>query len=386
MIPYTLHNINSDDIESVVNVLNSDWLTQGSKIQDFENLVSEYCNVKYATAVNSGTSALHLSCLVLGLGKDELMWTTPNSFVASANCALYCGATVDFVDINQDTYNMDVSALKEKLERTSSEKKPLPKIVMVVHFSGQSCEMKEINRLSKKYGFKIIEDATHAIGGKYCDSPIGSCDYSDLTVFSFHPAKNITTGEGGMILTKSEEYHNKLQLLRSHGVTRDENLMESVSHGPWYYQQIDLGYNYRLSDIHAALGCSQIKRLDEFINKRTNIFNVYNHELKELPIQLPLQHIDAKSAHHLFVIRLKLDKIKKTHRQIFEELRENGIAVNLHYIPIHTQPYYKKMGFNHGDFPQAESYYSEAISLPIYSSLEENQLNQVIVTLKKIIN
>jgi UDP-4-amino-4,6-dideoxy-N-acetyl-beta-L-altrosamine transaminase len=331
-------------------------------------------------ATNSATSALHVACLSLGLGKGDYLWTSPITFVASANCGIYCGAKVDFVDIDPKTYNLSPQALEEKLMQAEKNNK-LPKVIIPVHFAGQSCDMEKIHNLSKKYGFRVIEDASHAIGGKYKNQPIGSCKYSDITIFSFHPVKIITTGEGGMALTNSSELAKKMRLLRSHGITRDKELMIKDSEGSWYYQQIDLGYNYRMTDIHAALGMSQMKRIDDFINHRHNINQYYNKKLSDLPIVTPFQSKNSYSALHLYPIKIKYDLVKKKHKQVFDEMRARNIGVNLHYIPVHTQPYYKNMGFKQGDFPHAESYYSSAMSLPIFNTMTISQQNEVISAL-----
>lgn len=380
MIPYGRQDINQQDIDAVVEVLQSDFLTQGPKVPAFEKSVMEACNAKYAVAVNSATSALHIACLALGLGKGDWLWTTPNTFVASANCGLYCGAQVDFVDIDPRTYNMSAKALEQKLVIAEKERK-LPKVVIPVHFSGQPCNMAAIHALSQKYGFKIIEDASHAIGGKYKDEPIGNCRYSDITVFSFHPVKIVTTAEGGVAVTNDPKLAEQLNLLRSHGITRDEGLMTKPADGPWYYQQIELGYNYRMTDMQAALGVSQMQRLGEYVAKRHELAERYNQLLKELPITLPWQHEDSYSGLHLYVIRLQLDKISKTHLEVFNGMREAGILVNLHYIPVHLQPYYQEMGFNEGQFPEAEQYYKEAISLPMFPTMTEEQQSTVVKTL-----
>lgn len=381
MIPYGRQDINQQDIDAVIDVLKSDWLTQGPAIPRFEQVVAQYCGVNYAVAVNSATSALHIACLSLGLGRGDILWTSPNSFVASANCSLYCGASVDFVDIDPRTYNLSVTALQEKLEQAEKQGK-LPKIVVPVHFAGQSCEMVSIKKLSEKYGFYLLEDASHAIGGKYRDEPIGNCRYSDITVLSFHPVKIITTGEGGMALTNSAELYEKMQRLRTHGITRNSAYIIGESDGPWYYQQIELGYNYRITDIQAALGTSQLQRIDEFVQRRHEIAELYHQAFKNLPLTCPWQHPDSFSAYHLYVIRLNLQTLSKSRLDIFNQLRASDIGVNIHYIPIHTQPYYQKIGFNRGDFPEAEQYYQEAISLPMYPSLSETQHIQVIRALE----
>lgn len=384
LIPYGHQSISEQDIQSVIDVLRSEWLTQGPAIDQFEKTVADYCGTKYAVAVNSATSALHIACLAAGLGPGDWLWSSPNTFVASANCALYCGADVDFVDIDPLTYNLSDELLEEKLME-AEQKGSLPKIVVPVHFAGQSCEMTKIYDLAKRYGITVIEDASHAIGGRYRENIIGSCSFSDMTVFSFHPVKIITTGEGGMVLTNREDLYEKLIRLRSHGITRNPKLMDGESHGLWYYQQVDLGFNYRMTDIQAALGSSQMSRLDEFVKRRQSLAQRYNEGLDSLPIVLPWQHPDTFSAFHLYVIRLKLEEIDKTHRQVFEGLRNEGIGVNLHYIPVHTQPYYQQLGFKQGDFPEAERYYSEAISLPIYYDLNNEDHDIVIDKIKKVL-
>jgi UDP-4-amino-4,6-dideoxy-N-acetyl-beta-L-altrosamine transaminase len=384
MIPYGRQDISEEDIQSVVNVLRSDFLTQGPVVPAFEKSLSDYCGSKYAVAVNSATSALHIACLALGVGKGDIVWTSPITFVASANCALYCGARIEFVDIDPRTYNMSVESLAEKLvfaEKAGN----LPKVVIPVHLCGQPCDMAGIHALSQQYGFKIIEDASHAIGGKYRGEPIGNCQYSDITIFSFHPVKIITTGEGGMAMTKDVQLAKRMQLLRSHGITRDASEMTQEPDGPWYYQQIGLGYNYRLTDIQAALGISQMHRLDEFVEKRHAIAKRYNELLVDMPLTRPWQHQDSYSGFHLYVIRLTLGKMFKTHREVFEELRVAGIGVNLHYIPVYLQPYYSNLGFQVGLCPEAEKYYSEVISLPIYPALTEAQQNRVVAALHKAV-
>ena len=302
--------------------------------------------------------------------------------MASANCALYCGAVVDFVDIDPRTYNLSVERLAEKLARAEATGK-LPKVVILVHLCGQPCDMAGIHALSQQYGFKIIEDASHSIGGKYRGEPIGNCRYSDITVFSFHPVKIITTAEGGMALTNDAKLSKRMQLLRSHGITRDANEMTHVPDGPWYYQQIDLGYNYRMTDMQAALGLSQMQRLDEFVTRRHEIAKRYDQLLADQPVITPWQHADSYSGLHLYVIRLKLDEIGGTHRQVFEALRAANIGVNLHYIPVHLQPYYQNLGFKAGYCPEGERYYAEAISLPMYPGLNDEQQEQVISTLRE---
>jgi UDP-4-amino-4,6-dideoxy-N-acetyl-beta-L-altrosamine transaminase len=381
-IPYGRQDISQQDIDAVIKVLRSDWITQGPAIERFEQAVANYCGAKYAVAVSSATAALHIACLASCLGQGDILWTSPNTFVASANCGLYCGAKVDFVDINPNTYNLSVDELERKL--TAAKKQGcLPKVLIPVHFAGQSCEMEQIAALSQRYGFKIIEDASHAIGGSYQGQPIGSCQFSDMAIFSFHPVKIITTGEGGMILTNQEKLYKKLIRLRSHGITRNPDLMQGKSHASWYYEQLELGFNYRMTDIQAALGVSQMQRLDEFVERRRFLANRYNQLLQDLPLMLPWQHPDTESSCHLYVIRLKLDKINKTHRQVFEELQNVGIGVNLHYIPVHTQPYYQKLGFQLGDFSQVEKYYKEAMSIPLYYGLDKESQDKVVASLRE---
>lgn len=377
MIPYGKQNISEEDINCVVDILKSDFLTQGSAVPHFENSICQYTGVKYAVAVNSGTSALHLACLALGLGDKDWLWTSAVTFVASSNCGLYCNAKVDFVDIDSKTWNLDVLKLEQKLIKAKKEKK-LPKILVAVHLCGLPCDMKRINELSMEYGFKVIEDASHAIGGKYHGKQIGQCEYSDITIFSFHPVKNITTGEGGIAVTNNKSLADKMELLRSHGITRDQGLMTHEADGLWYYQQIELGFNYRLTDIQAALGNNQLKRLDEFIEKRHTIARIYDSELSGLPVQLPYHDTNNLSGMHLYVIRLKIDELSGTHKEYFEILREKGIGVNLHYIPVYRQPYYEQMGFNINDFPEAEKYYTEAISLPMFPDMTNEQQSMTI--------
>ena len=385
MIPYGRQDINQQDINAVVEVLKSDFLTQGPQVPAFEQAIIDACDAKYAVAVNSATSALHIACLALGLGNDDWLWTTPNTFVASANCALYCGAKVDFVDIDPRTYNLCAKQLEKKLIAAQKVGK-LPKIVIPVHFSGQSCDMQAIHELAKKYGFSIIEDASHAIGGKYKGEPIGNSRYSDITVFSFHPVKIVTTAEGGMAVTNNAKLAEQLNLLRSHGITRDEELMTKAADGPWYYQQIALGFNYRMTELQAALGLSQMQRLEAFVIKRHELASRYDNLLQDLPITLPWQHPDSYSARHLYVIRLQLEQINITHLDVFNALRAAGIQANLHYIPVHMQPYYQKMGFASGQFPEAEKYYKEAISIPLFSAMTEGQQDTVCSTLKTILS
>lgn len=385
MIRYGQQDITQDDINAVVDVLKSVYLTQGPNISLFEGSVVEYTGAKYGVAVNSATSALHIACLALNLGKGDWLWTTPNTFVASANCALYCGAQVDFVDIDPRTYNLCAHKLEAKLIEAEKLGK-LPKIVVPVHFAGQPCDMSAIHSLGQKYGFRIIEDASHAIGGKYKGEPIGNCRYSDITVFSFHPVKIITTAEGGMAVTNDDDLATRLDLLRSHGITRDPALMTQPLDGPWYYQQVVLGFNYRMTDLQAALGVSQMTRLEQYVTRRHEIANRYNQLLDELPVTLPWQQSNSYSAYHLFVIRLQLSQIKATHLQVFNALRANEIMANLHYIPVHTQPYYQHMGFKVGDYPESEQYYREAISIPMHPTLTLDEQKKVVKVIREAVS
>lgn len=385
MIPYGKQDIQNTDISAVLEVLQSNFLTQGPSVPQFEQAVMQYCGASYAVAVNSATSALHIALMALDVGKGDIVWTSPNTFVASSNAALYCGATVDFVDIDLDTYNLSVTALTEKLEHAQKTGQ-LPKVVIPVHLTGQPCDMQAINELARNYGFKVVEDASHAIGGQYQDNPIGHCGFSDVTVFSFHPVKIVTTAEGGMAVTNQADLAQKMGLYRNHGITRDPSLMTHATDYPWYYQQITLGYNYRMNDLQAALGFSQMQRLRGYIYRRHEIAERYNNELKNLPLILPAQAAFSYSAYHLYVIRLDLEAIYPlTHSQVFQELRNRGILVNVHYIPVHTQPYYQKMGFSWGDFPHAETYYHSAISIPMYPTLTDAGQTQIIHALHEIL-
>lgn len=381
MIPYGRQDISQADIDLVIDVLRSDYLTQGPMVPRFERAVAQHVGARHALAVNSATSALHIACLALGLRQGDWLWTTPITFVASANCALYCGAQVDFVDIDPATYNLSLEALAAKL-RVAEREQRLPKIVVPVHLCGQSCDMAGIADLAQQYGFKVIEDASHAIGGRYQGSLVGDCRYSDIVVFSFHPVKIITTAEGGMALTNDDVLAERMALLRSHGITRDPAAMSGDSDGPWYYQQIDLGFNYRMTEMQAALGVSQMERLDAYVERRHAIARRYETLLADLPVVTPAQAADSHSALHLYVIRVPHRDTNRSRRELFESLRASGIGVNVHYIPVHTQPYYRAMGFRDGDFPQSELYYAEAISLPMYPTMTEEQQDTVVAALK----
>lgn len=382
MIPYGRQHITEEDVSAVVEALTSDFLTQGPAVPRFEQAVLEVCHAQHAVACNSATSALHVACLALGLGEGDWLWTTPVTFVASANCGLYCGAQVDFVDIDPRTYNMSVQALEAKLQQAKVTGR-LPKVVVPVHLCGQPCDMQAIHALGQEYGFKIIEDASHAIGGKYHNEPIGNCRFSDITVFSFHPVKIVTSAEGGMAVTNDAALAQRMELLRSHGITREPSLMTKPMDGPWYYQQVDLGYNYRMTDLQGALGASQMARLETYVARRHELARRYDALLAGLPVITPWQHPDGYSGLHLYVIRLQLDKIQRSHLQVFESMRAKDIIVNLHYIPVHTQPHYQKLGFKEGDFPVAEAYYKEAISIPMYPKLTEAQQDEVVAALKE---
>jgi len=385
MIPYGRQDITDEDVQSVVAVLRSDYLTQGPLVPEFERKISSYCGANFAVAVNSATSALHIACMALGLGPGDWLWTSPVTFVASANCGLYCGASVDFVDIDPKTYNLSPHELEKKLVDAEREG-CLPKVVVAVHLAGQSCEMKEIYRLSKIYGFRIIEDASHAIGGSYLSAKIGACKYSDITVFSFHPVKIITTAEGGMAVTNSAELASKMSLLRSHGITRDIDSMINSSDGPWYYEQTSLGYNYRMTELQAALGVTQMNRLDTYVTKRHELANRYVDLFQNQPITLPWQDPNGYSGFHLYIIRLKLNEIKKSHLEIFEYLRAKNISVNLHYIPLYKHPYYSNHGIGSSICFEAESYYAEAISLPMYPTLTFSEQDYVASSLIDCLN
>lgn len=383
-IPYGRQSINQADIDSVIAVLQSDMITQGPTIERFERALAEYCWAEFGVAVNSATSALHIACLSLDVGEGDIVWTSPLSFVASANCALYCGAKIDFVDINPTTYNMSIEALEEKLKK-AEQSGNLPKVIIPVHLSGLPCDMRSIRRLADQYQFSVIEDASHAVGGRYLNEPIGSCHYSDITVFSFHPVKIITSAEGGMAMTNNPKLAQRLQRLRSHGITREPELMTHAPDGPWYYQQIELGFNYRMTDLQAALGLSQLQRIDSFVERRHEIASLYDKQLADLPLHLPTRTIDSYSALHLYIVRLETQKTSLDHRQVFESLREKNIGINLHYIPIHTQPYYRELGFMDGQFPEAERYYQQAFSLPIFPEMTDLQHSQVCDALMEVL-
>ncbi|WP_064435365.1 UDP-4-amino-4,6-dideoxy-N-acetyl-beta-L-altrosamine transaminase [Pseudoalteromonas neustonica] len=384
MIPYGKQFIDQTDIDAVVDVLKSDWLTQGPKVPAFEDAVASYCKAEHGVAVNSATSALHIACLALDVGSNDIVWTSPISFVASANCALYCGAKIDFVDIDLNTGNMSVFELEKKL-LLAEQNNCLPKVVIPVHLAGQSCDMQAIYKLALKYDFKIIEDASHAIGAKYLDKPVGCCEFSDICVFSFHPVKIITSAEGGMAVTNNQELAKRLRKLRSHGITSDPTEMTEPSHGPWYYQQVELGFNYRMTDLHAALGISQLSKVDEFVNQRHFLAQIYDTHL-DLNLIRPLHQSDTcYSAYHLYIVQLKDSDITR-HKNVITQLRAVGIIGHLHYIPIHLQPYYQAMGFSVGDFPNAEKYYQGAITLPLHPTLQEQEVHFVLNTLQQILN
>lgn len=384
MIPYGRQDISEEDIAAVCAVLQSDFLTQGPAIERFERAVAEHCGARHAVAVSNATAALHIACLALDLGPGALAWTSPNTFVASANCARYCGADVDFIDIDPVSWNLSPTLLAQRLKEARALGR-LPKVLVPVHFSGQSCDMEEIGRLAHEYGVAVIEDASHAIGASFLDAAVGCCKYSDCAVFSFHPVKIVTTGEGGIIVTNHDDLAARLQRLRSHGITRDASVMVEKNPGPWYYEQLELGYNYRMTDIQAALGASQMTRLGGFVARRRELAARYDHLLADLPLQLPVQDARAQSSWHLYVVRLHLDEIGRSHRQVFEALRQAGIGVNMHYIPVHLQPYYRALGFAEGHCPEAERHYGEAISLPLYPALSEANQDYIATTLRDLL-
>lgn len=377
LIPYGRQEISEDDIAAVVDVLRSDWLTQGPKVDAFERAVADRCGAPYAVAVNSGTSALHIGCQALDIGPGDLVWTVPNTFVASGNCARYCGADIDFVDIDPETYNLSVADLRDKLVAARSQRR-LPKLLIPVHFAGMPCDMEEISGLALEFGFAIMEDASHALGASYRGEPVGTCKWSDLTVFSFHPVKIITTGEGGMVLTRREDLAERLRVLRSHGITRDPARMKTESHGPWYYEQLELGHNYRITDIQCALGLSQLTKLVDFVARRCELAQRYHRLLEGLPVKRPLWAADRESAWHLYVVQLDATLARLNRRAVFEHLRRNGIGVNVHYIPVHLQPYYRSLGFIPGQFPYAERYYEAALSLPLFPHMTDSEQDLVV--------
>lgn len=384
-IPYGRQSIDQADIDAVMEVLKSPWLTQGPMIERFEGALAEYCQAGFAVAVCNATAALHIACLAAGLGPGDALWTSPNTFVASANCGRYCGAEVDFVDIDPQTLNMDARLLAQKLELAEASG-TLPKVVVAVAFAGQSCDMQAIARLSERYGFVLIEDAAHAVGASYQGRPVGCGVHAAMTIFSFHPVKIITSAEGGMVLTNRPEFAERLRRLRSHGITSDPAQMDVPAEGLWYYQQLELGFNYRMTDVHAALGLSQMTRLDEFVAQRRRLAGRYESLLAGLPLTLPSAQPGAESAWHLYVVRLQLDRIGLSQREVFEQLRAAGLGVNLHYIPVHLQPYYREQGFAEGDFPEAEAYFHQAISLPLYPELTDEQQDESAAHVRRVLS
>lgn len=383
-IPYGRQNIDQADIDAVVAVLQSPWLTQGPTIERFETALAARCQAEFAVAVCNATAALHIACLTAGLGPGDRLWTTPNTFVASANCGRYCGAEVDFVDIDPLTWNLDAGLLAHKLEAAEAAGQ-LPKVLVAVAFSGQSCDMQAIAGLAERYGFTLIEDASHAVGASYLGRPVGCGVHAAMTIFSFHPVKIITSGEGGMVLTNRPEFAERLRRLRSHGITGDPSQMSVPDHGLWYYQQLELGFNYRMTDLHAALGLSQMARLDGFVAKRRELAARYDRLLADLPVTLPATQAGAESAWHLYVVRVPFDRLKLSQRALFDAMRAAGIGVNLHYIPVHLQPYYQNLGFAEGDYPEAEGYFSEAVSLPLFPDLTDEQQDYVVEQLRGLI-
>lgn len=375
MIPYGRQSISQDDIKAVVETLSSDFITQGPVLDQFEKAVANYCNAREAVAVTNATSALHLSCLALNIGPEDTVWTSPNSFVASANCALYCGARVDFVDIDPLTQNMSAVALRSKLEFAEREN-TLPKALIPVHFAGRSCDMRAIAKLANRYNIRVIEDASHALGARYRQRPVGCCDYSDITIFSLHPVKIITSGEGGLAVSNNTEVANRIRLLRNHGITRDSSLFDCESPGGWYYQQVELGYNYRMTELQAALGLSQLRRLDQFVARRRQLATNYHRLLADLPLRRPPP--SNESSWHLYAI------VTESHRRraIYDAMLNEGVGVNVHYIPIHTQPYFRRLGFMMGDYPNAEAYYASALTLPLYPDLTDEQQQSVVDSLR----
>ena len=380
MIPYGRQSIDAADIAAVAEVLRSDFLTQGPAVERFEQAMSAYCGAAHGVAACNATAALHLACLALDLGPGDLLWTSPITFVASANCARYCGAEVDFVDIDPATYNMSAERLAEKLERAERDGR-LPKIVMPVHLAGQPCDMRAIAELARRYGFRIVEDASHAVGARYANSSIGDCRYSDIAVFSFHPVKIVTTGEGGMAMTNDSELAARMALLRTHGITRDPALLQDPDEGGWYYEQHVLGFNYRMTDIQAALGTSQLTRLDNFLERRRTLARASDEAFAGAPLTRPAQSPEGQSSWHLYVIRVAAAK----RRALYDGLRDRGIAANLHYIPVPRQPYYRALGFDPADWRDAETYYAEALTLPLYAAMTDEQQSEVVTAVREIL-
>ncbi|MFL6647959.1 MAG: UDP-4-amino-4,6-dideoxy-N-acetyl-beta-L-altrosamine transaminase [Sulfurifustaceae bacterium] len=384
VIPYARQHIDEADIEAVVETLRSDWLTQGPAVERFERSVREYCGAAHAVATCNATAALHLACRALDVGEGDVVWTSPITFVASANCALYCGARIDFVDVDETSGNLGTAALERKLELAARESR-LPKAIIVVHLAGLPCDMESVHDLARRYGVRIVEDASHAIGAEYRDAKVGACRYSDITIFSFHPVKIVTTGEGGMALTNDEHLYRKMRLLRSHGISREQDDMERQPDGPWYYEQIDLGYNYRMNDIQAALGCSQMRRLPQFLEARRALASRYSDGLRHLPLVLPPPEENRRSAWHLYLVRIKASRTVKSRRAVYDALVQAGIRGNVHYIPVHMQPYFRRLGFAPGDFPVAERFYAGALTLPLYYGLQESEQRYVIETLTRVL-
>jgi UDP-4-amino-4,6-dideoxy-N-acetyl-beta-L-altrosamine transaminase len=385
MIPYGRQEINDADVEAIMDVLRSDWLTQGPIGAQFESALAQYVGIEHAIVVSNATAALHLTYLGMGMKPGKLVWTTPNTFVATANAALYCGANIDFVDIDSQSYCLSMDALEAKLIQTCQTGGQLPDLVATVHFAGQSCDMPRLFSLGQHYGFKIVEDASHAIGAHADGCKVGHCLYSDACIFSFHPVKIITTGEGGAITTKDPALAQRLYELRSHGIIRDKSRMVGDSEGAWYYQQIILGYNYRLTDIQSALGLSQLQRIDAFISRRRTLAANYDLMLAKLPLVLPWQHPEGQSSFHLYPVTLKLDQVPQGRAAVFNDLRKSGIGVNVHYIPVHLQPYYRELGFKHGSFPHSEAYYDAALTLPLFVGMSDQQQHEVVAALTAIL-